>query len=136
LRDPDDLEDRLGVISFQVEGVPHGKVAAILAFEGGIGVRSGCFCAHPYVLRLLGVGDEEYQAYKSRVLNHDRSTLPGLVRVGLGCYNTAEDVDRLIAMLKRVIVGDYQGDYVVDRASGMYFPRGFDPAILNDYFAV
>jgi cysteine desulfurase/selenocysteine lyase len=30
-------------------------VAAILGYEGGIGVRSGCFCAHPYVVHPLGL---------------------------------------------------------------------------------
>lgn len=134
--DPDRLDDRLGVISFEVEGIPHGKAAAILAFEGGIGVRSGCFCAHPYVLRLLGIGDQEYQTYRDQVLNHDRSALPGLVRIGFGCYNTLEEVELLIEMLERVIVGDYIGDYVADKASGLYFPREFDPAILSSYFAV
>ena len=33
----------------------HALVAAILGYEGGIGVRNGCFCAQPYVVRLLGV---------------------------------------------------------------------------------
>ena len=45
--------DRVGVIAFNLRGVHHALVAAILACEGGIGVRSGCFCAQPYVMRLL-----------------------------------------------------------------------------------
>jgi len=134
--DPDRLDDRLGVIAFTVEGVPHGKVAAILAFEGGIAVRNGCFCAHPYVLRLLGVEGQEYEAYRQQVLNHDRSELPGLVRASLGCYNTVEDIDCLLEMLERVIAGDYRGDYVVDRFTGSYLPREFDPAVLQSCFAV
>ena len=31
-------------------------VAARLSAEFGVGVRHGCFCAHPYLIRLLGVG--------------------------------------------------------------------------------
>ena len=134
--DPDRLDDRLGVISFEVDGIPHGKVAAILGFEGGIGVRNGCFCAHPYVLQLLRIDDEAFQVHKQRVLNHDRSTLPGLVRASFGCYNTLEEIDELVSMLERIIAGDYQGDYVVHKATGDYLPRGFDPAMLNEYFAV
>ncbi|NIV93017.1 aminotransferase class V-fold PLP-dependent enzyme, partial [candidate division KSB1 bacterium] len=45
--DPEHVENRLGVISFNVDGLPNAKVAAILNYEGGIGVRNGCFCAHP-----------------------------------------------------------------------------------------
>jgi selenocysteine lyase/cysteine desulfurase len=134
--DPDRLCDRLGVIAFDVRGIPHGKVAAILSYEGGIGVRNGCFCAHPYLLRLLGVSGEEYQAYKHRVLNHDRSQLPGLVRASFGCYNTVEEVDTLIEMLERILRGDYRDDYVIDKASGQYAPRGFDPAVLSRFFTL
>ena len=38
-----------------VDGLDHGLVAAVLGYEHGIGVRSGCFCAQPYVAHLLGV---------------------------------------------------------------------------------
>jgi cysteine desulfurase/selenocysteine lyase len=58
-KNPDRTADRVGVIPFQVEGVPHAKVAAILGYEGGVGVRNGCFCAHPYVLKLLGINGKE-----------------------------------------------------------------------------
>jgi selenocysteine lyase/cysteine desulfurase len=135
-RDPGRLDDRLGVITFEVEGVPHGKVAAVLGFEGGIGVRNGCFCAHPYILRLMGVDGEAYQAYKQQVLNHDRSKLPGLVRASFGCYNTRAEIDRLMDMLSRIVRGDYNGDYVLHRATGDYLPPSFEPAILEGYFAL
>jgi selenocysteine lyase/cysteine desulfurase len=134
--DPDRLDDRLGAISFAVEGMPHAKVAAILSFEGGIGVRNGRFCAQPYILQLLGVKGEAYQAYKQQMLNHDRSDLPGLVRASFGCYNTRAEIDRLVDMLARIVRGDYNGDYVLHRATGDYFPRSFDPAILGKYFAL
>jgi cysteine desulfurase/selenocysteine lyase len=131
---PDRLDDRLGAIAFQVKGVPHAKVAAILGFEGGIGVRNGCFCAHPYLLKMLGVSGERYQAYKEQVLSRDRSDLPGLVRMSLGCYNTLEEIDALVAMLERILRGDYQGDYVLHKATGDYLPRGFDLAVIEGYF--
>ena len=37
------------------KGVDHALVAARLSAEWGIGVRHGCFCAHPYLIRLLGL---------------------------------------------------------------------------------
>jgi len=132
--DPDRLKDRLGVISFQLKGVPHAKVAAILSYEGGIAVRDGCFCAHPYVINLLGVSLNEFQIYKQQALAHDRSCLPGLVRISFGCYNTFDEVDRLMEMLERIISREYFGDYAVDKASGAYTPNGFDPNILTSYF--
>lgn len=134
--DPDSVSDRLGVITFQVNDIPHSKVAAILGYEGGIGVRNGCFCAHPYVLRLLDVSEKEVRVHKEHILRHDHSMLPGLVRASFGCYNTLEEVDYLAEMIGRIAMGDYQGDYVMNKATGDYIPRGFDPAILDDYFAL
>ena len=126
--DPERLEDRVGVIAFDLSGVHHAKVAAILSFEGGIAVRDGCFCAHPYVIDLLGVDRQGYEAFKDKALHHDRSTLPGLVRASFGCFSNEEDINRLVEMLERIVTGDYRGDYRCQASSGSYFPIGLDLA--------
>ncbi len=133
--DPNRLADRLGVVAFQVDGMTHGKAAAILGFEGGIGVRNGCFCAHPYILRLLNVTDEQYKSHHNHVLGHNRADLPGLIRISFGCYNNFEDIDRLVSVLERIIQGDYRGDYSADKGSGSYYPLGFEMASLDKYFS-
>lgn len=134
--DPHRLDDRLGVISFNVRGMHHGKVAAILGFEGGIAVRHGCFCAHPYVLELLDVKGEAYATFREQLLQGDRSEMPGLVRISFGCYNNEEDVDHLVQVLRRVIDRTYQGEYVVDESSGTYLPKGFDLSIMEEAFTI
>jgi selenocysteine lyase/cysteine desulfurase len=134
--DPQRLDDRLGVISFDVEGVSHSLVAAVLGFEAGIGVRNGCFCAHPYILHLLGVTGQVYESYQEEVLDHDRRRIPGLVRASFGCYNNLAEVDCLVDWIGRIAAGDYRGDYIQERASGSWFPRDFDPASLDSYFCL
>ena len=134
--DPERLDDRLGVVTFQVEGLTHGIVAAIMGFEGGIGVRNGCFCAHPYVLHLLGITQEEFNHFHEQVLNKDRSDLPGLVRASFGCYNNFDDVDALVVMLERITRGDYRGKYSVDKHSGSYYPEGFDISSMDEFFTI
>jgi len=42
------LSQKVGTITFNVDGMHHSLTGAILAMEGAIGVRDGCFCAHPY----------------------------------------------------------------------------------------
>jgi selenocysteine lyase/cysteine desulfurase len=116
--DPDRGDDRVGVIPFNVEGVAHGLVAAVLGFEEGIGVRNGCFCAQPYVAELLGRGD---------VRGQDGGERPGMVRLSFGAYNTTEDVDALVEALARICRRDYRGRY--ERADdGSYLPAAPDPA--------
>lgn len=125
--DPDRADERLGVIPFNVQGVDHYKVAAVLSFEAGIGVRNGCFCAHPYVLRLLRISSEEALRQQQEILDGTRVGRPGLVRASFGCYNTIEEVDWFVDLLARIAAGDIQGNYERDPASGAYWPRGYQP---------
>lgn len=131
--DPEKL-DRVGVIPFNLEGVHHSLLAAILGYEGGIGVRSGCFCAHPYVVSLLGLSHEEAENWRVEFLAGDKSRMPGMVRMSLGCYSTREDIDRLITMLRKVADGDYRGEYEVVRETGEYVPIGYVEPFEN-YFS-
>ena len=123
--DPARAADKVGVIPFNVEGKSHFLTAAILGYEGGIGVRSGCFCAHPYVTHLLKVAGNEQTEWMEQILAGNRAQLPGMVRMSFGCYNNTADIDRLADMVARISRDEYQGDYRVDRASGEYLPQGY-----------
>jgi cysteine desulfurase/selenocysteine lyase len=125
--DPATTSDRLGVIPFKLERMDHFLAAAILGYEYGIGVRSGCFCAHPYILHLLGLSPAEAVQVRSRMLAGDKSEMPGLIRISFGLYNTDEEVDYLLEALRHIVAGDYHGQYVQDRASGEYCPIGWSP---------
>jgi selenocysteine lyase/cysteine desulfurase len=95
-RDPARAAERLGVIPLMLEHVPHFLVSAVLGHEFGIGVRSGCFCAHPYILHLLHLTPAEAHQVRERMLGGDRSEMPGLVRASFGLYNSTADVDALV----------------------------------------
>ena len=129
--DPNNTAQRLGVIPFAVDGMPHQLLAAILAYEGGIGVRNGCFCAHPYVLKLLHVSRSRIEEYKEEVEHGSHEGLPGLIRVSFGCYNEESEVGALIEQLERAVRGEYYGEYIQDRKTGEFWPKGykedFDP---------
>lgn len=132
-RDPANAVNRLGVISFNLGDLPHALVAAILSYEGGIGVRSGCFCAHVYVKNLLHVTDEESKKLEQEILARDRSHLPGTVRVSFGLYNTKRDVDELIKMLRKIAAGDYYQNYILNVEKGEYTPDNYE-VNFQDYF--
>lgn len=94
-------KNRLGVVSFNIEGMYHEEVANLLANKRGIALRSGCFCAQPYVARLLGVSDEERYQYML-----DPTLRPvGMLRASLGLYNTKEEIDVFLNTLEDVIRG-------------------------------
>ncbi|MGL4736898.1 MAG: aminotransferase class V-fold PLP-dependent enzyme [Cellulosilyticaceae bacterium] len=83
------VHDRLGVAAFNIEGLHHSQVASHLAEYGGIAVRNGCFCAQPYVARLLEIPDK----VRYELMLKPGSLEPGMVRASLGLYNTAGEVD-------------------------------------------
>ena len=132
---PARLHEKVGVIPFNLAGVSHFKLAAILGYEGGIGVRSGCFCAHPYVVHLLNLDDEAASTWRTQLLEGDKSNMPGMVRMSFGCYNNRDDVNRLLAMLERIARNDYAGDYRLDRQTGEYRPADFTEPIAS-YFTL
>lgn len=132
-RNPANAADRLGVVPLLVEGISHFKVSAILGYEYGIGVRSGCFCAHPYILHLLGLNQTEAQAVRTTMLAGDRSNMPGMIRASFGLYNTFEDIDAFLDALQQIINGNYKGRYNQDIATGEFKPIGWQPEFEKYY---
>jgi cysteine desulfurase / selenocysteine lyase len=133
--DPARASSRLGVIPILMDSIPHFLLAAILSYEFGIGVRNGCFCAHPYMLHLLDVREEEALRVRQMILDGNRREVPGLVRISFGLYNENEEVDCLVDALERIAHGEYLGEYVQDPASGDYLPKGWQ-ADYDRYFSV
>ena len=128
---PGEDEDRVGVVAFNVGALHHALVAAVLGYEAGIGVRSGCFCAQQYVGRLLGLAEPEQARWQREHLGGDRSRRPGMVRMSLGAYNTFEDVDALVDMVRRIMRDDYQGQYYQSPDTGDYRMAGDEHAVLS-----
>ena len=122
--DPDRTKDRLGVVTFNLDGIHHALVAAILAHEHGVSVRNGCFCAHPLIKRLLKVPREEEHRLEKSLRAGDRSDIPGAVRVSIGIHNDREDVDRFLAGMREIADRRWKGKYVLDRATGAFQPEG------------
>lgn len=95
----DDCMSRVGIIPFNVKGIHHSILSKMFSTEAGIGVRAGCFCAHPYIQRLLKISPEDIQK-----LSIDReSPRPGMVRISFGIYNDFEEIDYFISALKFII---------------------------------
>jgi selenocysteine lyase/cysteine desulfurase len=131
--DPAAAGDRLGVIPLEIEHTSHFLVAAILGYEYGIGVRSGCFCAHPYILSLLGLSDIQAADVRRRILADDRSDMPGLIRASFGLYNTIEEVDTLVGALNEISRGKFKGKFVQDKVTGEFSPVDWQPD-YSQYF--
>ena len=90
--------DRVSIIPFNIEGIHHATVAKILSYEWGISVRSGCFCAQPYLAALLNISSE----FISNHIAKSALNRPGMVRVSFGLYNSYSEIDILAYALNKI----------------------------------
>jgi selenocysteine lyase/cysteine desulfurase len=100
---------RIGALALDIEGVPHELAATILNREAAIAVRNGCFCAHPYLHRLLGL--EDTAELRRRLAAGEDVELPGAVRPSFGVFNTEEEVDEMVRMIGVIRDRAWRGDY-------------------------
>ena len=115
--------DRLPVAAFNLEGVPHGLLAARLANEYAIGTRSGCFCAHPYMGRLLGLTDAEVAQFHADVRAGNRHRLPGAVRVSANRQTYLTDIPLLGQALREIAATPEGAERYELDARGDFTPR-------------
>ncbi|HST42562.1 MAG TPA: aminotransferase class V-fold PLP-dependent enzyme [Conexibacter sp.] len=88
--------DRVGVVSFDVEGVDPGLLAAALSAEHGIGVRDGSFCAHPLM---------EHFAARDEGCRH-------AVRASIGVGTSAAEIERLLGAVEQIARHGTRWSYV------------------------
>lgn len=116
------------IVTFTVVNVPYGLIAARMSAEFGIGVAQGTFSAYPYLIRLLGLSNEEGDRSRQDFYRGDRRTMPGAIRVSASLATTAQDVDRLAAALKRATDGSPPPiEYIQDPQTGHFQPAGSRP---------
>jgi selenocysteine lyase/cysteine desulfurase len=99
------IHRRAGVIAFACDNAPHNRVGQELAEQAGIGVRTGCFCAHLLVKRLLNIHPLRARLADVFMLllpGFTAPILPGLVRISFGLESNGNDVDRVLAALRHI----------------------------------
>ena len=94
-----DEKERVGVVPFNFMNIHHDEAGKFFQDKRGIAVRTGCFCAHPYVMRLLGISNEARYKY----LEDSSLKSPGMIRASFGLYNTEEEVDEFLICIEDII---------------------------------
>jgi selenocysteine lyase/cysteine desulfurase len=112
----DERIDRVGVSTFTVDGCDHRLVAAALAAEHAISVRSGAFCAHPLVGHLLGLSPELTTAD----VPPDRPS--GAVRVSIGIGVAAREIDTFLDAVGSISGSGPRAAYALDPATRQFAP--------------
>ena len=95
---PEDVNNKVGIVSFTIPKLSHSYVAETLSNTFGIAVRNGCFCAHPYVEKLLNISESDMEKF----LKNPNLEKPGLIRASLAMYNTKREVDRFTEAIYKI----------------------------------
>lgn len=96
---------RAGTISFNIKSMDHGLVAASLNDYFNIAVRNECFCAHPYVEKMLELTHKQQQQEAKCKTNQSAWNIEpwmGMVRASFGIYNSFQDIDYFVGSLKHI----------------------------------
>jgi selenocysteine lyase/cysteine desulfurase len=99
----DNIRDRLGVISFYIEGIHYNLLVRLLNDKYGIQMRGGCACAGTYGHLLLEVSYEKSQEITDKINHGDLSEKPGWVRWSLHPTMTNYEIDVTIEALNEIV---------------------------------
>lgn len=92
-------EERLGAISFYIDGLHYNLLVRLLNDIYGIQVRGGCACAGTYGHYLLDVSYEKSKSITEKILHGDLSEKPGWVRLSIHPTMTNDEIDIIISAI-------------------------------------
>lgn len=123
------ITDRVGVVSFNIDGMPHGIVGRALFDLFAVADRDGCGCAHRHVMRLLGMNAADRQVFIRMIESGDKSKQPGMVRLSLGAYNNDADVECALRTVRYIATHRDRlfADYIVMRDGTAVRRDGWNP---------
>jgi selenocysteine lyase/cysteine desulfurase len=97
-----DHRERLGVVSFIVEGMHYNSVAKLLNDRFGIQARGGCSCAGTYGHYLLCIDRMRSEAIREALLRGEIQSKPGWVRLSLHPTMTDDEIDYIADAVEMV----------------------------------
>jgi selenocysteine lyase/cysteine desulfurase len=113
----DNVEDRLGALSFYIEGVHFNLVVKLLNDRFGIQVRGGCACAGTYGHFLLDVSYEKSKKITDLINHGDLSEKPGWIRASLHPTMTDCELDILVEGVREISENhkEWRKDYIYNK---------------------
>lgn len=126
--DSENLDDRVGVVTFNFSDINSYILAKNLSEMGGVATRRGAFCAHPYVWRLMNLTEQEIMVFQ----NCTDVKTAGMVRISFGIYNTEEEVDQFLAMMPEIMKVSDNKTYLLEVGNGREYAEGELEALIED----
>ncbi len=118
----DNIEYRLGVLSFYLEDIHFNLVVKLLNDRFGIQVRGGCACAGTYGHFLLDVSHDQSKEITDLINHGDLSQKPGWIRASLHPTMTDKELETLIKAVDEISKNhlEWQKDYIYNRQTNEF----------------
>ncbi len=135
----DNVEDRMGVISFYHEEIHYNLIVKLLSDRYGIQVRGGCACAGTYGHFLLEVSYEKSREITELINSGDLSQKPGWVRWSLHPTTTDAELGFFLEALGEIVLNhrEWAAEYHYDKHTNEFIHRDFKQRdYLEDWFCL
>jgi len=121
------IEKRLGIISFYVENIHFNLMVKLLNDKFGIQMRGGCSCAGTYGHYLLHIDPTRSKKITDMIDNHDLSQKPGWVRFSLHPTMTTDELNFIMDAIEEIVknIDTIKKDYI-------YYPDNNEYYHLNE----
>ncbi len=116
----DNHKDRLGILSFYIDGLHFNLAVKMLNDRFGIQTRGGCSCAGTYGHYLLNVTEEYSRSITEHISHGDCSLKPGWIRLSIHPTHTNKEIYFICDSLKALAENfkDWKKDYNHDFKTG------------------
>lgn len=134
------VRDRLGIISFYIEGIHYSLIVRLLNDKYGIQTRGGCACAGTYGHFLLEVSYEKSAEITDKINHGDLSEKPGWVRWSLHPTMKNSEVELMITALNNIVenIETYKKDYVYNNHTNVFWHKGekSEKDLMEEWFKI
>lgn len=119
----DNVEHRLGAVSFYVDGIHYNLIVKLLNDRFGVQVRGGCSCAGTYGHYLLHVDFDQSKEITDKIDKGDFSDKPGWVRMSVHPTMTNEEIYFITDALKQIVnnIDEWKKDYTYSSHNNEFY---------------
>ncbi len=137
----DNVQERLGAISFYVDNIHYNLIVKLLNDRYGVQVRGGCSCAGTYGHYLLHVDRAQSKKITEKINHGDLSEKPGWVRMSIHPTMTNDEIYFAINAINEIVenINEWEKDYKYDPHKNEFYHisgTGLTQDEVRDWFSL
>lgn len=132
------IPERLGIVSFFVEGIHYNLIVRLLNDRFGFQVRGGCSCAGTYGHYLFQIDQSASHMIASQINKGDFSSKPGWVRFSVHPTMSNREVYEFITAMHRIIenISEWKKEYIYDCETNDFYYIDYKKRDMDSVFCL